>query len=162
MSVPNFSRLCGAAAGIALAAVTAPSFAATPCPATHDALLAALKASVKPGGGPSNGGLDNNEWAAVVDRAGTVCAIAFSGAKADDQWLGSRAICAEKAFTANGLSLKAFAISTANLWAASQSGGSLFGLIMSNPVDARVIYAPPASDYGTASPPRIVARAMSR
>ena len=60
---------------------------------------------MKPGGGPSNGGLDNNEWAAVVTRDGTICALTFSGEKATDQWAGSRAIAAEKAFTANGLSL---------------------------------------------------------
>jgi hypothetical protein len=34
---------------------------------------------VKPSGGPSHGGLDNNEWAALVTRDGTVCAVAFSG-----------------------------------------------------------------------------------
>lgn len=128
---------------------------AAPCPTTHDGLLAALKASVKPTGGPSNGGLDTNEWAAVVDRTGTVCAIAFSGAKADDQWPGSRAISAEKAFTANGLSLAKVAISTANLWAASQPGGSLYSLVASNPVNPAVIYAGPATAFGTEKDPMI-------
>src|ERR1700751_4720617 len=76
------------------------------CPVDHDQLADILKKSVKPGGGPSNGGLDNNEWAAVVNRQGVVCAIAYSGSKVDDQWLGSRAIAAEKANTANAFSLK--------------------------------------------------------
>ncbi|MGY3458115.1 hypothetical protein ACVWW5_003565 [Bradyrhizobium sp. LM3.4] len=40
------------------------------CPVDHDKLADILKKSVKPGGGPSNGGLDNNEWAAVVNRQG--------------------------------------------------------------------------------------------
>jgi hypothetical protein len=40
------------------------------CPVDHDQLADILKKSVKPGGGPSNGGLDNNEWAAVVNRQG--------------------------------------------------------------------------------------------
>jgi uncharacterized protein GlcG (DUF336 family) len=140
------------AAGAAMSAVSA---WAAPCPATHDQLLAALKDSVKPSGGPSNGGLDTNEWASVVDRTGTVCAIAFSGQKADDQWLGSRAISAEKAFTANGLSLKNVALSTANLYAPSQPGGPLYGLTLSNPVATQVIYAPPASAYGTAKDPML-------
>ena len=80
--------------------------AAGKCPVAFDQLKKALKAAVKPGGGPSNGGLDNNEWAAVVTRDGTICALTFSGEKATDQWPGSRAIAAEKAFTANGLSLE--------------------------------------------------------
>src|ERR1700733_14535175 len=79
---------------LALAPVGAP---AADCPVDYDKLEKALKASVKPSGGPSNGGLDNNEWAALVTRDGTICAIAFSGQKPDDQWLGSRAISAEKA-----------------------------------------------------------------
>ena len=65
------------------------------CPVDHDHLADVLKKSVKPGGGPSNGGLDNNEWAAVVNRQGIVCAVVFSGKAVDDQWLGSRAIAAE-------------------------------------------------------------------
>jgi hypothetical protein len=64
------------------------------CPVDHDRLADILKKSVKASGGPSNGGLDNNEWAAVVNRQGIVCAVAYSGGKADDQWLGSRAIAA--------------------------------------------------------------------
>ncbi len=44
---------------------------AADCPATHDQLTQALRASVKPSGGPGNGGLDNNEWVALVARDGT-------------------------------------------------------------------------------------------
>lgn len=65
------------------------------CPVDHNQLADVLKKSVKPSGGPSNGGFDNNEWAAVVNRQGIVCAVAYSGDKVDDQWLGSRAIAAE-------------------------------------------------------------------
>ena len=101
--------------------------AAADCPADHDKLEKALKASVKPSGGPTNGGLDNNEWAALVNRDGAVCAVAFSGGKPDDQWPGSRAIAAEKANTANALSLSSFALSTANLYAGAQPGGSCSG-----------------------------------
>jgi uncharacterized protein GlcG (DUF336 family) len=131
------------------------ALADTVCPITHNQLVAALKASVKPSGGPSNGGLDNNEWAAVVNRDGAVCAIAFSGTKADDQWPGSRAIAAEKANTANGLSLKTFALSTANLYAGVQPGGPLYGLALSNPPNPAVLYAGPSGSFGTDHDPML-------
>ena len=107
----------------------------------YEALLAALKASVKPSGGPSNGGLDNNEWAAIVDRNGVVRAVCFSGEQPGDQWPGSRAIAIEKANTANALSLPSFALSTANLYAGAQPGGPLYGLLQTNPVDTASMYA---------------------
>ena len=53
-----------------LVALTGTSYAQ--CPVDHDRLLNALKDSVKPTGGVSNGGFDTNEWAAVVDRSGLV------------------------------------------------------------------------------------------
>ncbi len=71
----------------------------------HAALAAALKAAVKPSGGPSNGGLDLNMWATIVDRNGTVCAVAFSGKNHGDQWPGSRVNSAHKSNTANACSL---------------------------------------------------------
>jgi uncharacterized protein GlcG (DUF336 family) len=129
--------------------------AAADCPADHDKLEKALKASVKPSGGPTNGGLDNNEWAALVTRDGAVCAVAFSGGKPDDQWLGSRAIAAEKANTANGLSLSGFALSTANLYAGAQPGGALFGLALSAPPNPTVLYSGDPTKFGSASDPFI-------
>jgi uncharacterized protein GlcG (DUF336 family) len=108
---------------------------------------------VKPSGGPSNGGLDNNEWAALVTRDGSVCAVAFSGQSPTDQWPGSRAIAAEKANTANALSLKAFALSTANLYAGTQPGGFLYGLASSNPPNIIVLYAGDSAKFGSASDP---------
>jgi uncharacterized protein GlcG (DUF336 family) len=134
------------------AAPTREALAAT-CPATHDQLTQALRASVKPSGGPSNGGLDNNEWAALVARDGTICAVTFSGSKADDQWPGSRAIATEKANTANAFSLKAFALSTANLYASAQPGGTLYGVQTSNPVAPDVLYGGDSSQFGGPSDP---------
>jgi uncharacterized protein GlcG (DUF336 family) len=121
----------------------------------HAALAAALKESVKPAGGPSNGGLDLNMWVTLVDRDGTVCQVAFSGSAYDDQWLGSRVISAQKANTANAFSLDALALSTANLYSAVQPGGSLFGLQESNPVNAEVAYAGEAKDFGTPGDPLV-------
>ena len=67
------------------------------CPVKYDQLVQVLRQSVKASGGPDNGGMPVNEWAAVTDRLGNVCAVAYSGAKATDQWLGSRPIAVEKA-----------------------------------------------------------------
>jgi len=121
----------------------------------HAALTAALKSSVKPSGGPSNGGLDLNMWATIVDRDGTVCAVAFTGASYGDQWLGSRVISAQKANTANAFSLNGLALSTANLFTAVQPGNSLYGLQASNPVDPAVAYAGKAKKFGTPKDPMV-------
>lgn len=148
------SSWIAAAALLVIAAVALPQKAsAANCPATHDQLTSALRASVKPSGGPGNGGLDNNEWAALVARDGTVCAVTFSGSKSDDQWPGSRAIAAEKANTANAFSLKNFALSTANLYASAQPAGTLWGAQTSNPVATDVLYGGDPTQFGTASDP---------
>jgi uncharacterized protein GlcG (DUF336 family) len=102
-----------------------------------------------------NGGLGFEMWATILDRNGRVVDVVFSGEHRGDQWPGSRVISAQKANTANAFSLDGFALSTANLFAAVQPGGSLFGLQESNPVDTRVAYAGPASAYGTDHDPMI-------
>lgn len=129
--------------------------AQTPCPADHDVLLNALKANVKASGGPGNGGFDTNEWAVVVARDGTVCAVGFSGPTADAQWPGSRLIAAEKASTANGLSVAQMALSTANLYAPVQPGGPMFGLQSTNPVNQAAAYAGDPSAFGNANDPLV-------
>jgi uncharacterized protein GlcG (DUF336 family) len=123
------------------------------CPVSRDELVQALKENVKASGGKDNGGLPVNEWAAVVDRTGHLCAIAFSGDQPTDQWLGSRAIAIEKANTVVFFSLDKYAISTANLWAQSQPGASLYGVNASNPPLAQKLYQGPASQWGTDSDP---------
>ena len=122
----------------------------------HASLESALKSSVKPSGGPENGGFDLHMWATVVADDGSVCAVAKTGNDINDQWLGSRVISAQKANTANAFSLKnGLALSTANLWAATQPGGSLFGLQFSNPVDTDVGYAGKSESFGTDKDPMI-------
>lgn len=122
---------------------------------THESLRQALRASVKPCGGPSNGGLDNHMWAAVVDRTAIVRAVCFSGEALGDQWPGSRSIAIAKANTANGFSLPNFAFSTANLYFGAQPGGFLFGILETNPVDPATMYAGDAAAYGTADDPMV-------
>jgi uncharacterized protein GlcG (DUF336 family) len=110
---------------------------------------------VKPSGGPGNGGFDTNEWAAVVDRTGAVCAVAFSGNAVGDQWPGSRLVAAEKANTANGLSLNQMALSTANLYAPVQPGGTLFGLEATNPVNVVAAYGGDPAAFGGPGDPLV-------
>ena len=142
-------------AAISITVLSISIAAAQNCPASYDQLTKALKESVKPSGGPGNGGFDNNEWAAIVGRDGTVCAMTFSGSKPDDQWPGSRAIAAEKANTANALSLAQMAISTANLYAGALPGGPFFGLVATNPPAGELITAGDPKTYGSASDPLI-------
>src|SRR5262245_26827111 len=105
-------------------------------PAQAD-LQAALKAVVAAN---TNGGFGLNMWATIVNRDGIVSSVAFSGNDRGDQWPGSRVISAQKANTANAFSLPGLALSTANLYSATQPGGSLFGLQESNTVDTGVAY----------------------
>lgn len=108
-----------------------------------------------------NGGFGLNMWGTIVNRDGQVCAVAMTGEDRGDQWPGSRVISAQKANTANSFSLPGLALSTANLWAATQPGGSLFGLQFSNPVDTAVAYGSDghgggsAKKYGTKSDPLV-------
>jgi Haem-degrading len=121
-------------------------------------LESALDAAV---GVTGNGGLGFDMWGTIVANDGTVCAVAFSGAAYTSQWLGSRAISAQKANTANDFSLGkdgrkgAFALSTANLYSAVQPGGSLYGLQHSNPVDPEVAYKGQATLFGTRNDPMV-------
>src|SRR4051794_12267431 len=62
----------------------------------YQKLKAALSSVVKQGK-ELNSGLGNQEWAAVVNRDGIVCAVVFSGPDRSAEWPGSRLIAAEKA-----------------------------------------------------------------
>lgn len=115
----------------------------------------ALKAALVAARQQANGGFNLDMWGAIVNRDGVVCAVAFTGANRGAQWPGSRVIAAQKANTANAFSLPGLALSTANLWAAVQPGGSLFGLQHSNPVDTDVAYKTPSDKYGTSDDPMV-------
>jgi uncharacterized protein GlcG (DUF336 family) len=119
---------------------------------SHAALRSALATVVTTGG---NSGLAFHMWATVVNRDGIVCAVVYTGADRGAQWPGSRVISAQKANTANAFSLPNFALSTANLYAATQPGGSLHGLQHSNPVDTGVAYQGNATNYGQPNDPMV-------
>src|SRR6266511_2077978 len=108
----------------------------------------ALRAALVSARGLANGGFNLEMWATVVNRDGVVCAVAFTGHQRGDQWPGSRVISAQKANTANAFSLPGLALSTANLYTATQPGGSLFGLQESNPVSTDVAYGGDPSNNG--------------
>lgn len=128
----------------------------------------ALKTALSKALAAENSGLNNQMWATIVDRQGIVCGVAYSGPSFGSQWVGSRVISAQKASTANDFSLDAssvangkggaLALSTANLYAAVQPGGSLFGLQESNPVNTTAAYAAPALNFGTAQDPMVGTR----
>jgi len=160
--------------GVLVSIAAGPAFADSTICATLPSwatLKTALAGSITPTNG-ANGGLGFNMWATLVANDGTVCAVAFSGQKYADQWLGSRVISAQKANTANDFSLGAnstpgaslfpqgLALSTANLFSAVQPGGSLFGLQESNPVDTFVAYSnglgpANAASFGTPNDPMV-------
>lgn len=118
---------------------------------TYNEVQTALKTVVA----DKNGGFGLNMWATIVDRDGVVKTVTFSGKNRAEQWPGSRAISAQKANTANAFSLPGLALSTANLFTATQPGGSLFGLQFSNPVDTSVAYGGDSEKIGTAKDPMV-------
>jgi uncharacterized protein GlcG (DUF336 family) len=125
------------------------------CSALPDAArLRTVLQSVVKEGASKNGGLGNQEWAAEVNRDGIVCAIVFSGASRGDQWPGSRIIAGEKANTANAVSSSNYALSTANVYAASQPGQSLYSLATSAPPNPQAVFGDPAS-FGTPNDPMV-------
>jgi uncharacterized protein GlcG (DUF336 family) len=92
-----------------------------------------------------NGGIftPNLMWSAIVDRKGLLCSVIKTG----DAWPGSRAIAIAKAETANDFSNNRLALSTANLYAPTQPGGSLYGLNNSNTFNPQAL--PQGSGVGS-------------
>ena len=115
-------------------------------------LKSTLTAVVKEGAG-ANSGLGNQEWAAFVNRDGIVCAIVFSGPDRGSQWPGSRVIAAVKASTANAFSTSNYALSTANLYAPAQPGGSLYGIV--SPPNAAITTSGDPASFGQANDPMV-------
>ena len=143
------------AASIAVVSLTSPAFADDDNQCSQLPNHAALKTALVAARGAANGGFNLDMWGTVVNRDGVVCAVAFTGANRGSEWPGSRVISAQKANTANAFSLPGLALSTANLWAAVQPGGSLFGLQESNPVNTSVAYKGSSSNFGQANDPMV-------
>lgn len=79
-NIPKTTRITSAALGVGFMltlvseTVSATSNACNGLPSQADLKTALLSAV-----GSSNGGLNNNMWATIVDADGIVCAVAFSG-----------------------------------------------------------------------------------
>ena len=93
----------------------------------------------------ANGGFGVDLWATVLDREGVAVAVVFTGTAGGTDWSAGRRSSAEKASTANALSLPDFALSTANLYSAVQPGGALFGLHVAVPAASPATSAPAAT-----------------
>lgn len=146
-------RLLSLTAAAALC-VSAPALAANDT-CKHLPDYKALKSALTEARQADNGGLNLDMWGTIVDRSGAVCAVAYTGADVGSQWPGSRVISAQKANTANAFSLQGLALSTANLYSATQPGGSLFGLQESNPVNVEVAYKGSFKDFGSDNDPMV-------
>jgi len=158
-----------ALAGLTLAVISLAASTTYAQPAECRGLpdYATLKKALDAATAEEKSGLNNQMWATIVGRDGTVCAVAFSGKDRGAQWLGSRVISAQKANTANLFSLdnssnsggsgqaNGLSLSTANLYSAAQPGGSLYGLQFSNPVDTSVAYGGAYANFGLANDPMV-------
>jgi uncharacterized protein GlcG (DUF336 family) len=82
------------------------------------------------------------EWAAIVDRQGTICATAVATDDPASAWPGSQAIAKAKAYTANAYSTDGSPLSTARLYTLSQPGHSLWGVAEPNPFRADCLATP--------------------
>jgi uncharacterized protein GlcG (DUF336 family) len=97
---------------------------------------------------PAHGGnagglfLGRRMWAAVVNRAGEICAYATSTDDPTQVWPGSQAIAKAKAYTANAFSIDSLALSTAMLYTFTQPGHSLWSLGQSNLFNASLLLPP--------------------
>jgi len=133
---------------------SAASAGSVSCPVSYQT----LKQKLVQAANADSTGFDNDYWAVVVNRGGVVCAVAFSGANRNSQWLLSRQIAAAKAFTGNGLSLTGGPISSGQLYASVQPGAApnpLFGVAEANPVAPGAAYAGDAANFGTANDPMV-------
>ena len=120
----------------------------------HDRLRSVLQSVIKQGN-QANAGLGNQEWAAIVNRDGIACVVAFSGNNRSQEWPGSRMIAIEKANTANALSGPDYALSTANVYFASQPGQSLYGLITAAPPNPAIAFGGSPESFGQQNDPAV-------
>jgi hypothetical protein len=87
--------------------------------ACGDVTRAQLEAAVAAVALASTGGYGLPMWVTMVSANGRVCHVVTSGtaggAATNSEWLGSRIISTQKAYTATAFSIDGYAISTANL-----------------------------------------------
>ena len=95
--VYSTSKLCAVVAGVGIATLAfANSASAAQCPVSHAQLRAALQVA----DGKDTSGFNNHSWGVVVNTAGIVCAVAYSGANLTS-------ICWDSSSTVAGLAKRA-------------------------------------------------------
>ena len=107
-------------------------------------------------------GLNAQEWATIVDRNGVVCAVAFTGANATTQMGIGRISSAMRANAGNAFAFDSgsssngagfpvgLALSTANLYSATQPGGFVGELPNNFPVNQSAAFSKNVDLFGTA------------
>jgi hypothetical protein len=126
-----------------------------------------LKQAVIAARAAESSGLNAQEWVTVVDRNGIVCAVTFTGNDATTQMGIGRISSAMRANAGNAFAFDSssssngagfsggLALSTANLYSATQPGGFVGGLPNNYPVNPSVAFSKPVSSFGTASDPMV-------
>ena len=133
------------ACGFSASPMTAASCANLPSSSQLRQYLKSAATTQTPIGGLFEG---TRMWAAVVNRDGELCSVAYSTDDPAGVWPGSQAIAKSKAYTANAFSLDDFALSTARLYTFTQPGHSLWSLGQSNLFNPAFLAAPGASGAG--------------
>lgn len=112
-------------------------------------------------------GLNAQQWATIVDRNGVVCAVAFTGFDLTTQMGIGRISSAMRANAANAFAFDSsssssgagfpggLALSTANLYSATQPGGFVGELPNSYPVNQSAAFSSRVSAFGTPADPMV-------
>jgi len=124
-----------------------------------------LKRALMAARSAENSGLNAQEWATIVDRNGVVCAVAFTGFDTTTQMGIGRISSAMRANAGNAFAFDSnsssngagfpggLALSTANLYSATQPGGFVGELPNSYPVNQSAAFSTRVSAFGTPAEP---------
>ncbi len=127
---------------------------------------AQLKRALTTARAAETSGTNAQQWAAIVDRNGVVCAVAFTGYDATTQLGIGRISSAMRAYSGNAFSSDAssnsngagspgVALSTAQLYGSTQPGAFVANLPNSFPVNQAAAFSPHTAAYGTAADPMV-------
>jgi hypothetical protein len=112
-------------------------------------------------------GQNAQQWAAIVDRNGVVCAVAYTGLDATTQLGIGRVSSAMRANTANAFAYDAYsssngagypgglALSSSMVYSATQPGGFVAGVASNYPVNQAAAFSPHFSRFGTLADPMV-------
>ena len=128
---------------------------------------AALKSALIAARSAENSGLNAQQWAAVVNRYGFVCAVAYTGNDATSQLGIGRVSAAMRANTGNAFAYDAnsasngkgfapgLALSSSNLYSGTQPGSFVGGITENYPVNQAAAFGRNPAFYGTTLDPMI-------